>query len=983
MKYFYTLILSLALVSTISAKTYTIRFDKADYDINVNNGVVNIEKKNGLTVSDSDTEGPALPYSIYRILRPLNSSSADFKLSFKSIPLYENVKIEANPQLLSSDSKLTKEDTREVFASKSQMCPVKFLGDMSQYGFPYASFLITPFVYNIDSHKLQFITEVGITFPDDSMSGSKKNSEKQNTSNYTGPDNNFESYIREIIINSDELDTLVPTNKYAKQRQSLRTVGNPNVEYLIITSNNLAPSFWSLRDWKTQKGVCADLCTTSYIYSLYSNLPKALAIKQYLYDYYLGSNNNLKWVLLAGDSANVASPMCKIEATIKGVYTSTTTPCDYYYSCFSGSFNWDGDGDGVLGETTDNVDLSPYLYVSRAPVKDTAQANNFVKKVMYYEKKAPRNGYIDKMLLAGCWDPDDDDDRSLYYGKSRAHDASEKMYNIFRYNWVNYRDYQYDTSCVPSPYNLTNLRAWMNSGQHFVHMYCHGDYNGWSVFDANGNHNYDYCTGDVDSLTNDNPLIIVTAACNTSKFDHPSGANDSVCLGEAFIRSPHGAVVYVGSSRKALYYKRTTQLSLGYSGTFFIKLFSDMPLTAPHRLGSVMAETKKEYIDLCNGNVNGYRWLQYAINPFGDPEMPIYTGYVVLDFTPIYTFSGSDITVSVGNFDGVTISMKKEDGTYEVAKNVTNSHTFHNISSLVKFTITKDGFKAYESGDMYPTGNIFIAGPTLICDSALYSVVNLPSNAEVSWTNGLFSLTSRPNYPLNSQCMLINDHYNQFANPQFAGIYATISIPGIKNYILSKDIRISGWRYVSYTQYANGSYPYVSNTQASLNAPNYINPGCEIFLFSDNFKLMNITHSGVTPSTWSFNNNNSYLTFTLPNSSVGQTFTIHVRANEGEGDCNDFDISFIATTNSLNSQNSPQIEIRAAERGNYIRMASLDENSIWNLKVYNALAGESVINTEVQGASKFIDTSSWKPGVYIVRCQVGDKVVTEKMTVKQ
>jgi hypothetical protein len=88
MKYFYTLILSLALVSTISAKTYTIRFDKADYDINVNNGVVNIEKKNGLTVSDSDTEGPALPYSIYRILRPLNSSSADFKLSFKSIPLY-------------------------------------------------------------------------------------------------------------------------------------------------------------------------------------------------------------------------------------------------------------------------------------------------------------------------------------------------------------------------------------------------------------------------------------------------------------------------------------------------------------------------------------------------------------------------------------------------------------------------------------------------------------------------------------------------------------------------------------------------------------------------------------------------------------------------------------------------------------------------------------------------------------------------------
>ena len=34
MKYIYTLILSFALITTASAKTYTIRFDKADYNIN-------------------------------------------------------------------------------------------------------------------------------------------------------------------------------------------------------------------------------------------------------------------------------------------------------------------------------------------------------------------------------------------------------------------------------------------------------------------------------------------------------------------------------------------------------------------------------------------------------------------------------------------------------------------------------------------------------------------------------------------------------------------------------------------------------------------------------------------------------------------------------------------------------------------------------------------------------------------------------------
>ena len=104
MKYFYTLILSLALVSTVSAKTYTIRFDKTDYDINVSNGVVNIEKKEGFTFHDDDRKGPALPYSIYRILRPQNTSSDDFKVSFKSSLIHENVNIEANPQLASTNS---------------------------------------------------------------------------------------------------------------------------------------------------------------------------------------------------------------------------------------------------------------------------------------------------------------------------------------------------------------------------------------------------------------------------------------------------------------------------------------------------------------------------------------------------------------------------------------------------------------------------------------------------------------------------------------------------------------------------------------------------------------------------------------------------------------------------------------------------------------------------------------------------------------
>lgn len=77
------------------------------------------------------------------------------------------------------------------------------------------------------------------------------------------------------------------------------------------------------------------------------------------------------------------------------------------------------------------------------------------------------------------------------------------------------------------------------------------------------------------------------------------------------------------------------------------------------------------------------------------------------------------------------------------------------------------------------------------------------------------------------------------------------------------------------------------------------------------------------------------------------------------------------------------MEIVSAEGGKYIRMALLDENTNWNLKIFNALTGKNVVDRNIQGVSGFIDTSGWKSGAYVVKCQVGDKVVTEKMFVKQ
>ena len=53
----------------------------------------------------------------------------------------------------------------------------------------------------------------------------------------------------------------------------------------------------------------------------------------------------------------------------------------------------------------------------------------------------------------------------------------------------------------------------------------------------------------------------------------------------------------------------------------------------------------------------------------------------------------------------------------------------------------------------------------------------------------------------------------------------------------------------------------------------------------------------------------------------------------------------------------------------------------WTLEVFSATTGEKVFSQTVEGSSFTIDTTSWKPGVYVVRAVIGDEVLNEKVVV--
>jgi hypothetical protein len=64
------------------------------------------------------------------------------------------------------------------------------------------------------------------------------------------------------------------------------------------------------------------------------------------------------------------------------------------------------------------------------------------------------------------------------------------------------------------------------------------------------------------------------------------------------------------------------------------------------------------------------------------------------------------------------------------------------------------------------------------------------------------------------------------------------------------------------------------------------------------------------------------------------------------------------------------------------QLADKEFNENWVIRVYNATDLNQIIAQLIEGDSFELNTSSWKPGVYIICAYIGDKLYTAKITVK-
>lgn len=399
-------------------------------------------------------------------------------------------------------------------------------------------FQVSPFIYLPLTNQLKLITtgsliiNYGLTdFRNDAM----------------WDDGSAGETLKRIVINPN--DVIVQNN---------RDIVNPNdVKYLIITDYSLVDEFTPLADWKTQKGIPADIITTQYINSHYPGAELALKIKNCIKDYYLTKGTT--YVLLGGDPTIIPAALCYGIVDNYGTnndYSSDVIPTDLFYSCLDGQINWNYDGDNYVGEIEDgingnDIDLLPEIFIGRIAVTtlQNAIASQFVEKTLGYEKyeNYPVSGnYAKKLLFAGKWIMPPNP--SMYGGLSDSDYYSRLLYNEVISPWGNPL-YLFDTSqCYYNGLNLTfnhnSLITLINSGLNILNWSSHGTNQAW---DGAASEGYAMCPAYLSSLTNDNcEGIVYTTSCHTNNFNHPDGED---CLGELLVGAQNkGAVSYIGAS---------------------------------------------------------------------------------------------------------------------------------------------------------------------------------------------------------------------------------------------------------------------------------------------------------------------------------------------------------------------------------------------------------------------------------------------------
>ncbi|MBQ9230202.1 MAG: T9SS type A sorting domain-containing protein [Prevotella sp.] len=193
-----------------------------------------------------------------------------------------------------------------------------------------------------------------------------------------------------------------------------------------------------------------------------------------------------------------------------------------------------------------------------------------------------------------------------------------------------------------------------------------------------------------------------------------------------------------------------------------------------------------------------------------------------------------------------------------------------------------------------------------------------------------------------------------------------------------------------YNETFRGTYYNGTSTKnIVLSVPLYTNYGGFVEINTPNLIGATVTRDGSTnPYIWTYNTSTGYLKASFP-PSTGGTIVVHITRNGKT-----YNLPIIATLNSgylsidLGEGQMTVSLVPDASEEDFMSIPDISsitskaDNLFWTLEVYGALTGEKVYKQDVSGDSLTIDTSGWKPGIYIVKAIVDGQLLSEKVVVK-
>ncbi len=373
----------------------------------------------------------------------------------------------------------------------------------------------------------------------------------------------YERTIKDMVHNPEDVQLI----SSFKMSTTMLPPGGP-FDHVVITSSSYASYFQPLVDWHTQKGLKDTVITTTWIYSNYSGSNKE-KIRNFVID--ANSGWGTLYFLLGGENGTVPFDY--------KTYYQESTPSDQYYSDFND--NWTHD-----------------VFVGRATVESSTQANTFVDKVLKYEKDPPRTSYPRDALLIGM---DLEPSTHCEYLKEAISNSIPFNFNLTRVydsHGTNHR-----TAAINA------LNAGQNLVNHADHAYITvigtGDYwHGWGIYN-----------NDVDALTNNGQLsVVVSLGCDPNRMD----AND--CISEHFvIYNPNQAgVSFTGNTRSGWAYVGNPY---ALSGKLDWEWWKGLFDRNKHDLGQVLIDSKHN----SPNSSDIERHCEWTFNLLGEPAMPIWT----------------------------------------------------------------------------------------------------------------------------------------------------------------------------------------------------------------------------------------------------------------------------------------------------------------------------------------------------------------------